>query len=78
MKRCRYQDIYHAALVYCLRIGRDTKEHVNEIYDFKTELVKTEYLHDGWQTSGSKKIVRMAYNLYKRETIDRGKKSSFD
>ena len=62
--KCRYQDVYHAALVYCLGIDRDTRDHVNEIYDFKTGLVKTECLHDGWQTSGSKKIVRMAYNLY--------------
>ena len=65
---CRYQDSYHAALVYCLGIDRDTRDHVNEIYDFRTGLVKTECLHDGWQTSGSKKIVRMAYNLYNNGT----------
>ena len=63
LPQCRYQDAYHAALVYCLGIDRDTRDHVNEIYDFKTGFVKTECLHDGWQTSGSKKIVRMAYNL---------------
>ena len=34
------------------------------IYDFKTGCVKTECLHEGWQTSGSVKVVRMAYNLY--------------
>ena len=56
---CRYQDSYHAALVYCLGIDRDTRDHINE---------KTECLHDGWQTSGSKKIVRMAYNLYNNGT----------
>mgnify|MGYP007033825868 FL=1 len=68
LRRCRYQDVYHAALVYCLGIDRDTRDHVNKIYDFKTGLVKTECLHDGWQTSGSKKIVRMAYNLYNNGT----------
>ncbi len=68
MRRCRYQDVYHATLVYCLGIDRDTRDHVNEIYDFKTGLVKTECLHDGWKTSGSKKIVRMAYNLYNNGT----------
>ena len=46
LKRCRYQDVYHAALVYCLGIDRDTRDHVNEIYDFKTGLVKTECLHE--------------------------------
>ena len=68
LPQCRYQDAYHAALVYCLGIDRDTRDHVNEIYDFRTGLVKTECLHDGWQTSGSKKIVRMAYNLYNNGT----------
>ena len=64
LPQCRYRDVYHAALVYCLGIDRDTREHAEQIYDFKTGLVKTECLHEGWQTSGSKKIVRMAFNLY--------------
>lgn len=63
-RECRHQDVYHQALVYCLGIDRDTREHVERIYDFKTGFVKTECLHEGWQTSGSKKIVRMAFNLY--------------
>ena len=52
------------ALVYCLGIDRDTRENANRIYDFKTGYVKTECLQEGWQTSGSEKIVRMAFNLY--------------
>lgn len=66
--KCRYQDVYHAALVYCLGIDRDTREHIHEICDFETGLVKPECLHDGWQTSGSGKIIRMAYNLYNNGT----------
>ena len=62
--KCRYQDAYHAALVYCLGSDRDTRVHVNEIYDFKLGDIKPECLHDGWQTSGSQRIIRMAYNLY--------------
>lgn len=64
LPQCRYQDVYHRALVYCLGIDRDTRDHVEQIYDFKTGLVKTECLREGWQTSGSQKIVRMAFNLY--------------
>lgn len=64
LPKCRYNDAYHRALVYCLGINRDTREHVNQIYDFQSGLIKTECLHDGWQTSGSKKIVRLAFNLY--------------
>lgn len=67
-QKCRYQDSYHAALVYCLGIDRDTREHVHEIYDFETGYVKPECLHSGWQTSGSQRIIRMAYNLYNNGT----------
>lgn len=62
--KCRYQDVYHKALVYCLGIDRDTREHVDRIYDFKTGFVKPECIFEGWQTSGSQRIVRMAFNLY--------------
>lgn len=64
LTKCRYQDVYHKALVYCLGIDRDTRVHAANIYDFKTGNVKTECLNEGWQTSGSLKIVRMAFNLY--------------
>lgn len=63
LKEVRYQDVYHKALVYCLGICDDTRRNVNNIYNFKTGCVKTECLHEGWQTSGSVKVVRMAFNL---------------
>ena len=68
LQKCRYQDVYHKALIYCLGISRDTRENVDRIYDFQTGCEKTECLQEGWQTSGSAKIVRMAFNLYCNET----------
>ena len=68
LPKCRYADVYHAALVYCLGIDEDTRKNVNSIYDFKTGCVKTKCLHEGWITSGSAKIIRMAYNLYNNGT----------
>ena len=53
-----------AGLSQCLGISDDTRRNINRIYDFKTGCVKPECLHDGWQTSGSEKVVRMAFNLY--------------
>ncbi|NCB93162.1 MAG: hypothetical protein EOM40_11505 [Clostridia bacterium] len=64
LPKCRYQDVYHKALVYCLGIDRDTRNHAKQIYDFKTGYLQTECLREGWQTSGSVKIIRMAFNLY--------------
>ena len=64
LKKVRYQDAYHKALVYCLGINDDTRRNIGRIYDFKTGCVKTESLHEGWQTSGSARVVRLAFNLY--------------
>ncbi|MCD8336092.1 MAG: DUF6075 family protein [Lachnospiraceae bacterium] len=64
LEKCRWCDVYHEALVYCLGIDRDTREHIDRIYDFKSGDVKPECLHEGWQTSGSMRTVRMAFNLY--------------
>lgn len=64
LKEVRYQDVYHKALCYCLGINDDTRRNIKNIYNFKTGCVKTECLHDGWQTSGSIRVVRMAFNLY--------------
>ena len=64
IQKLRYADVYHKALCYCLGINADTRKNVNNIYDFKSGCVKPECLHEGWQTSGSLKVVRMAFNLY--------------
>uniref|UniRef100_UPI0040561BD8 DUF6075 family protein n=1 Tax=Agathobacter sp. TaxID=2021311 RepID=UPI0040561BD8 len=64
LEEVRYEDEYHKALVYCLGICNDTRNNVYRIYDFKTGLVKTKCLNEGWQTSGSVRVIRMAFNLY--------------
>ena len=62
--KVREADVYHKALCYCLGINEDTRRNVDRIYNFKTGCVKPECLHEGWQTSGSAKVVRIAFNLY--------------
>lgn len=64
LKEVRYPDVYHKALCYCLGINDDTRRNVDSIYDFKSGCVKPECLQEGWQTSGSLRVVRMAFNLY--------------
>jgi hypothetical protein len=64
MGHVREVDVYHMALVYCLGINADTRRNVERIYDFASGCVKPECLHEGWQTSGSTRVVRMAFNLY--------------
>lgn len=68
LKRVRQADVYHNALCYCLGINSDTRRNIDRIYDFATGSVKTECLREGWQTSGSMRVVRMAFGLYCNHT----------
>ena len=65
-----YQDCYHMALIYILGISEDTRKHFRQIYDIKSGCIKTECLHQGWLTSSSIKVVRLAFNLYTDGTPD--------
>lgn len=69
IQKVRYADVYHKALCHCLGMNEDTRRNVGSIYDFKSGCVKPECLHEGWQTSGSEKVVRMAFNLYCNGTL---------
>ena len=64
LEQTRYQDCYHKALIYILGISEDTRNHFSQIYDIKSGFIKPECLHQGWQTSGSVRVVRLAFNLY--------------
>ena len=60
---------HHKALLYCLGIDGTTRKHIQDIYDFDTGCIKTECLHQGRQTSSSKKVIRLAFNLYMDRTV---------
>ena len=64
LPKCRRQDVYHKALVYCLGISGDTRRNIGHIFDFEKGSVKPKCLEEGWITSGSARAVRMAFNLF--------------
>lgn len=64
IEKCRYQDVYHKALIYTLGINEDCRKNINSIYDFETGCVKGECVNDGWVTGGSARVIRLAFNLY--------------
>ena len=57
-------DVYHQALFYCLGIDRDTRNHIGSIYNFSERTINTECLKEGWLTSGSGRVLRLAFNLF--------------
>lgn len=64
LAQVEYTNCYHKALIYILGISEDTRSHFNQIFDMKSESIKTGCLRQGWQTSGSIKAIRLAFNLY--------------
>ena len=44
LSKCKRQDVYHKALIYCLGISSDTRQCVERIYDFDKDSVRTECL----------------------------------
>lgn len=62
--KCHYQDSFHSALIYTLGISEDCRRNINRIYDFESGCVKPDCLSEGWITSGSSKVIRLAFNLY--------------
>ena len=64
LPKCRDFDVDRMALIYCLGIDRTVREHFEKVYDLKNGEIQTEVLQEGWQTSGSKRAIRLAFNLY--------------
>ena len=64
MMKCKVNDCYHRAFFYVMGIAGETRQNINAMFDFKTDCIKPEGMHAGWQTSGSVRVVRMAFNLY--------------
>jgi len=64
LEQVRRWDAYHDALIYILGISEDVRAHFDQVYGIKSGYIKTECLKEGWQTSGSARVVRLAFNLY--------------
>ena len=57
-------DTYLRTLIYTLGICPDTRRNFNSIYDAKAKCIFIGALNNGWQTSGSLKVTRLAFELF--------------
>lgn len=58
------QDVFRLALFYTLGLTEETRTHIKDLYDFNRHLIMPGGLRRGWQTSGSRCVTKMAFNLY--------------
>jgi len=62
--KCKVNDCYHRAFFYVMGIAGETRRNINSMFDFKTDCIKPEGMHAGWQTSGTVKVCHLAFNLW--------------
>lgn len=57
-------DPYHKAFFYTMGISSETRKHIEDVFDFRDDMIRPEGLNKGWQTSGSMCLTRLAFNLW--------------
>lgn len=63
LKKCGNHDSYHRAFFYCVGISDTARSNVGRLFDFEKHQIKPEGLHEGWQTGGTVRLTRLAFNL---------------
>ena len=64
MQQCKNKDNYHKAFFYIMGLSSETRTHIHHLFNFKEDCIEPDGLHNGWQTSGTMKICRFAFNLW--------------
>ncbi len=57
-------DCYHRALFYAVGIATDSRNHVDDLFDFADDSIRPDGLEKSWQTGGTMKLTRLAFNLW--------------
>lgn len=76
LERCKSKDSYHQAFFYCVGISETTRLNVNRMFSFEEDCINPEALHDGWQTGGTIRLTRLAFNLWNGYTEEHCEKLS--
>ncbi|GIP30946.1 DUF6075 family protein [Paenibacillus sp. J2TS4] len=63
-------DPFRQTFFYILGLTSQTRQHIRDLYDYEEQAIRLEGLEQGWQTSTSLKITRLAFNLYNGYTGD--------
>ena len=61
---CGCSDPYHRAFFYTMGISSETRMHIHDCFNFRDDVIRPDCLSRGWQTSGSSRVTRMAFNLW--------------
>jgi hypothetical protein len=57
-------DSYHRAFFYTTGICEETRRNINTLFNFKEGGIRPEGLSAAWQTGGTRRLCRLAFNLW--------------
>lgn len=64
LKKCGTADVCYQAFFYCVGISGSARTNVGRLFDFAEHRIKPGGLHEGWQTGGTVRLTRLAFNLW--------------
>ncbi len=62
-------DVFHKSAIYTLGICETTRTNFKQILNLETDQINIDSLQSAWQTGGSKRVTRMALNLWNHKNI---------
>lgn len=70
LAKTRNSDSYHRAFFFTVGICPETRNSVNRLFNFKENGIRPEGLDEAWQTGGTRRLCRLAFNLWNGWTQD--------
>jgi len=66
MERANVKDYdkERTSLFYILALFQETRMSIDNLYNFKENCIELEGLNKGWQTGGTVKATKLAFNLF--------------
>ena len=78
LAKCKKNDEFHRALIYLFGITIETRWGINQLFDFEHSWINPDGLNKGWQTSGTLKICRLAFNFWNGLADDKGLSTPYE
>lgn len=64
LSKTRNSDAYHRAFFYAMGICAETRRNIYTLFDFEEDSIRPEGLAAPWQTGGTRRLCRLAFNLW--------------
>lgn len=75
--KLRCNDCYYKSLFYLLGLSSITRNNFTSLFNLEKGAVIPDALNHGWQTSSSRAVTRLAFNLFTNSIITNSEEDNF-